>query len=283
MAFEEIIPASFVVEDGADQRSGERVFESNTPVQAWQGDPSLPTKGSNHPNYPDMVLEKFEAVPLIGNARTRVVAYYSNYDKYSATVFLGRKQGQTITWTTTFTRVQDQLRACLRSKKTVQRNGTDQIQRVWTVVTFDLPDQERLIRKASVVVPRLTDAQLAMILRESGKLHYFGTDAGDPTFSSGNWYRFTAPDGLESSKTEVTIDYSWLHDPGITTKDVPGVDYAFGIPESGYLRKPWHLQIPNEPDDPTQAANPITFSQFRPYDVGAAGGRAWQSLPGMVL
>lgn len=283
MAFVEVLSDSRYDIDGAGQATGYRIFESDTPVDSWEGDPTLPPQGSAHPFYPDLKLERFEVDPLIGNARTRVKAYYSNYDRFSSTVYLGRKQGQPINWTTTFTRVADRLLGCVRDRRQVQKNGTTETQRVWTVVPFDLTDQVRIVRKAAVVIPFLTTIQLEYIVGQSGKLHYFGSDTADPTFSSGNWYRFEAPDGIETSKTEISFTYSWVHDPGITTKAVPDPIYAFGIPESGYLRKPWHVQVPIPPNDPTQETNPIRFAQFRPYDEGGTNGRGWATLPGMVL
>ena len=286
--FTEIFTDTRIDVDGADQRTAYRMFEYDGPADSWESEiQTFVPSGSAHPMYPDLVAERFEIDPLIGNARTRVKVYYSNYARFSGTIFIERKVGDAPIWTTTFTKVSDRLLGCLRSRKEVQvstGSGTQtQTKRVWGVVPFELEDQERIIRKAEVRVKVLTDAQLNYIVGQSGKLHYFGTDTADPTYSSGNWYRFQAPDGIETTRKELSFTYSWLHDPGITTKDVPSPDYAFGVPASGYLRKPWHVQVPIEPDDPTVAANPITFSQFRQYDVGGTNGRGWQLLPGMVV
>lgn len=286
MPFTEVLPDSYMESDGVDQKIAYRVFESDTPVQAWESEIALiAPKGSAHPNDPTLIAERHGVEPLIGNARTRVRVYYSNYGRFSSS-FSFRKAGDRVKWVQSNIYEDDAIYLNEKIRANEEGHPTPVIR--WVPLEVKINKQPRELRKATVRIPRLTAAQLRYITSQNGKLHYDPGGAGgpeSPPFTSGKWYQFEAPDGIETSKEEVTLTYVWRHDPGVPFTELEGIgpttDIALPNTLYGYFRLPFHRLVPYYLGGDRTVQPSYAF--VRLAGTGGSGGDGWIILPGMVL
>lgn len=285
--FVEILSDGRYREDGVNQASAARVFEYDGLVDQWRGEiEAAVPKGSAHPVYSDLRAEDYTIDPLIGNARARVTVLYSNYGKYSRFVYIPPKVGDRVKWTQGTVYVEDRFFVNEKIRALEVDNPTP-VDR-WQPLEIKIAKQPRELRKAVVTLPRLTEPVLAYITSQSGKLHYNpggdGSPEVGPAYASGKWFMFEAPDGIETSKEEVQLTYTWRHDPGIKVLPIqlpPGDVIALPNTLYGYFRLPFHTLVPYYLGG-DRTVQP-SYLQTITTDVGGTQGRGWLSLPGMVL
>lgn len=287
----EVLADSRYTVDGVGQAEAVRVFEYEGVVDNWKAEiDTVAPINSPHPFYPNVKVDRHVADPLIGNARGRVSVLYSSNGKYSRFVYVPRKQGDEIQWTQGGTYVEDEF-FINESVISIEADNPEPVV-TWQPRAIHLNKQPRELRRCTVALPNLTADQLKFITSQNGKLHFDPGGGAEPEpdgkYTSGRWFMFEAPEGLETTREEIRVTYMWRGDSGIRILPIqfppatPPDPAPLAAPTSiyGYFRLPFHKLVPYYlgGDRTVQTSN----LQVITAEDGGVGGFGWLSLPGIA-